>query len=244
MKIQSIFLNIALCVLLPATACLAGQTDQLSKLIVKGEASVFKPADQMEVSLGVVTVNEDSSLALIENNRKMHQIIANLQALRLDEQEYQTGRFHIHPVYKTQTKYYEEIENPKISHYEVLNTIQVKTLKLDLADQILQEAVRGGANQIDQVNFTLFNPQIYREEVIKLATQNALSDAFWLSQAAGVKLNRVIHLTLDHWQNLPAANKLSKSFDGGGQAEFNVIEPGNAEIHAVVNVTYEIIQME
>lgn len=243
MKRFALFLHLALCILLPTVPCLAGQSDQLPKLIVKGEASVFKPADQMEVSLGVVTIGPDSSLALMENNQKMHQIIENLQGLSLDEREYQTGRFHIRPVYKTPSKYPEECETATISHYEVLNTIQVKTQRLDLADKILHEAVKGGANQIDQVSFSLFNPQVYREEVIKLATQNALSDAFVLSQAAGVKLSRVMHLSLDHWQNLPAPHMLSKSFDGGS-AEFNVIEPGHAEIHAVVNVTYEIAQMD
>ena len=60
---------------------------------MKGEASIFKPSDQMEVTLGVVTSGENSTVALNENNQRMHQIVNNLRALDLDETDYQTGHF-------------------------------------------------------------------------------------------------------------------------------------------------------
>lgn len=210
------------------------------KLVVRGEASIFKPADQMEISLGVVTAAENSSEALNENNQRMRQILVNLQELGLEPSEYQTGRFQIRPIYRKPAKVSEEEERTVITHYEVINAIQVKTQKLALADRILSRAVQGGANQVEQVNFNLHNPQDYRAEAIELATKYAFADAAVLAHAAGVKIMRVLNLSLDHWQHVPRPLMLGKySSHAGGETQ-EVLEPGQTEIHATVNVTIEI----
>lgn len=166
---KGFFLGMALC--LQFQFCAADDFENLSKMSVKGEASIFKPADQMEVSLGVLTSADDSSAAVEENNQHIKQLIANLRTLGLDETDYQTGRFHVKPVYEKPSKNGDPALQGKISHYEALNTIEVRTQKIGLASQILNTAVQGGANQITQVNFNLNNPQAYRGEAIKIAAQ-------------------------------------------------------------------------
>jgi uncharacterized protein YggE len=151
-------MSIGILLFLPKANHLVAEFENTPKLVVRGEASVFKPADQMEVSLGVVTLAENSTQALNENNRRMHQVVANLQELGLDESDYQTGRFHIRPIYQKPPKDSEEEEHSVISRYEVTNSIQIKTQKIALADKILSAAVQGGANQVEQVNFNINNP--------------------------------------------------------------------------------------
>lgn len=209
--------------------------DQIPKLLVKGEASVFKSSDQMEISLGVVTSAENSSDALSKNNQKMHHVIANLQEIGLDEGDYQTGRFSIRPVYKSfKTGHQEE---SRIAGYEAVNSIQIKTLKLDLVDKIIGTAVEAGANQVDHVNFTLSNPQMHREEAIRGAVKNAFADATALAKAVGVKLKRVVNVSLDHWNQFPSPVMYSKT---AALASSDALEPGKAEVHATVNVIFEI----
>ena len=245
MKQWFLLLNIAVLFLLPKVESWADEFENTPKLVVKGEASIFKPADQMEVSLGVVTAGVNSSQALKENNQRMQQIIDNLRILGLDESDYQTGRFHIRPIYQKPPKGSEDEDHTLISRYEVINAIQIKTQKVALADKILNAAVQGGANQVDQVNFNLNNPQSYRAEVIKLATQNALADASALASAANVKLIRILNLSLDHWQHFPGPLMLAKRSEGNvamqsDHANQDVLEPGNTEIHATVNIAMEI----
>ena len=84
MKKWSLLLSIGILLLVPKTNSWADEFENTPKLVVKGEASIFKPADQMEVSLGVVTAAENSSQALNENNQRMHQIIDNLRFHSLD----------------------------------------------------------------------------------------------------------------------------------------------------------------
>jgi len=222
----------------------AAEFKDIPQLTVRGEASIFKPADQMEVSLGVVTEADTSLEALDQNNQHMHEVIAHLQALGLDETDYQTGRFHIRPVYPKPLKAHEEEESVKIHHYEVVNTIQIKTQKISLIDKIIGAAVKGGANQVDRINFNLSNPQPYRAEAIKVAAQNALTDASELASVMGVKLKRIISLSLDHWQQFPAPLMIFKEGEAGGRHSErrgeDALQQGEAEIHATVNVIFEI----
>lgn len=244
MKKWFLLLSVGALLFIPKTNSWADDFSETPKIVVRGEASIFKPSDQMEVTLGVVTISESSSVALNENNQRMHQVVANLQALGLDDKDYQTGRFQIHPIYHKPPKGSKEEEHTKISRYEVVNAIQVKTAKINLADKIIGVAVEGGANQIDQVNFNLVNPQAYRAEAIQVAAKYALDDASALANAVGVKLKRVLSVSLEHWQQTPAPVMLFKRAEGESHQNHSisqdVIESGRTEIHAIVNVTFEI----
>lgn len=242
MKKWLLAMSLSALILLPQEGCFADEFDNIPKMTVKGEASVFKPADQMEVSLGVVTSADQSSDAVEANNEHIRQIISKLKSLGLDEKDYQTGRFHVKPVYQKPAKDSDVSEQGKISHYEAFNSIQVKTPKIALADQIINAAVQGGANQITQVNFNLQNPQSYREEAIKLASQYALADANALAGATDVKIKRILNLSMDYWHNAPQPYMLkARGAAFAAQAAGDeVMEPGQTEIHAVVNILFEI----
>ncbi len=239
MKKRFLFLMTML-LLLPQLNGWAAEYENIPQLVVRGEASIYKPSDQMEVSLGVVTSAENSSIALNENNLRMHQIVANLQVLGLDETDYKTGHFNIRPIYQKPPKDSLEDERAKISRYEVTNSIHVKTTKIALADKIIGTAVQGGANEVNQVDFNLHNPQTYRVEAIQAAAQNALADASALASAVGVKLKRVLNLSLDHRNQYPQPMMLYKS--ASSEISSDVLEPGKTEIHATVNITFEIGQ--
>lgn len=215
------------------------------KLIVKGEASIFKPSDQMKASLGVVTTGENSSAALNENKQKIGRVEANLKAAGLDSVDYQTGEFRIRPVYQKSDKDSSE-KTDKIKYYEALNSIRVKTTKITLADKIIDAAVQGGANQIRQVEFDISNPQAYSSEAIKAAAVNALTEASNLADAMNVKLKRILSISLDFWHQSPNPVPLSNGFKlmGGHneEEESNQMIAGNAEIRAVINATFEIGQ--
>ncbi len=244
MKKNLLLLGLTALIVCQNNDCFASDFDSLPKMSIKGEASIFKPADQMEVSLGVVTAGDDSAKALAENNQKVSKIISNLKSLGLDEADYKTGHFHVQPIYFKPAKDSLEPDHGKISHYEALNSIQIKTQKIELADKILKQAVEAGANQITQVDFSLNNPQAYRGEAIKLAAHNALSDASNFAAATDVKIKRILDLSLDNWQNVPRPYLMAKSARNTSinQDDYQVMEPRETEIHVSVNMIIEIGQ--
>ncbi len=223
-----------------AAYCQANDEEEtlIPKLVVRGEATVFKPADQMELTVGVVTQDADSKKAVKDNNEKMRQVLANLNTVGLDQQEYQTGRFRVIPIYRSVDD--KSPTGPTISHYEVSNTIHIKTQKLDLAEKIIGAVVQAGSNRIEQINFNINNPQTYRSEVIHLATKNAISDAQALADAAQVSLIRVLSLSLDQAQSHPPMPMMLAKMANADMSYDVPIEAGQVEIHAAVNVIFEI----
>ncbi|WP_052236479.1 SIMPL domain-containing protein [Candidatus Protochlamydia amoebophila] len=217
-------------------------SSNLPQLTVKGEATIFKPADQLEMSVSVVTQDPESKKAVQANNEKMRKVVGQLTDLGLNVQDYQTGHFTIQPIYH----YMDSIEKKEastITHYEVTNTIHIKTSKLSLIEKIIGIAVEAGANQLSQINFNLNNPQAYRQEVIQLATQNAFEDANALAKAANVRLVRVLSLDLDPNQQNYSTPRMLMATKQSSENTYGVpIEIGQVEMRANVHVIFEINQ--
>lgn len=218
----------------------AANTPEIPKLTVKGEGTLYKPADQMELNISVVTQNGDSKLAVKANNEKMERVISQLNKAGLTSKEIQTGQFMVQPIYHYPGPK-EEPSGPSITHYEVTNTLQIKTKQLDLIEKIIGAAVQSGANRLDQIVFNLSDPQLYRNEVIHLATKHAMEDAKSLAEAAQVNLVRVLSLDLDPNQNHYPVPRMAMAYKAENAGSFEApIEIGQVEMKASVNMTFEI----
>lgn len=206
------------------------------QMVVKGDATVYLPADQMELSIGVVTENQDSGKALQDNNAKMKNVIQAVKNVGLTVDDYQTGNFNVQPVYK-----YPPNEAAKLMGYEVTNTLKIKTQKIDIADKIIGAAAEGGANKVESIVFNLKDPHSFKDLAIQQAAQNALSDAKALAQAAQVSLIRVLNLNLDQMQNnYPRPMAFAAAKMSGGNSFDVPIEAGNVEVSASVSINFEI----
>jgi uncharacterized protein len=228
-------LALCLSLLLP---CLSFAETITPQLVVKGDATVHMPADQMELVIGVVTQNPDSGKAVQDNNVKMRKVIDAIQNTGLTVDDYQTGNFNIQPVYK-----YPQNEAAKLMGYEVTNTLKIKTQKIDLADKIIGAAAGTGANKVESIVFNLKDPHSYKDLAIQQAAQHALSDARALAQTTQVKLVRVLNLSLDQTQNhfpRPMAYASAKMVGGADNSYDAPIEIGDVEISATVSITFEI----
>lgn len=209
-------------------------------LVVRGEALLFKPADQIEVSVGVVTEDVNPQKALQLNNEKMAAVIKELNDVGLTTQEYRTGQFQVRPVYTNPPKDPPADWRQKISHYEVTNTLQIKTQKLDIAGRLLSVASQAGSNRIDHIQFDLKNPREFRAEAIQKATQNAIDDATLLAEASHVKLVKVRYVALDPSQNhFPAPRMMMAKFSGEALSDVP-LEAGDVEVRAVVEMIFEV----
>ncbi len=233
--------NIGLLVLiglLTSSACWAA-SPFFPKLVVSGTAALHKPADQVTLSISVVTQNDTAEGALSENNAAIHHVVDALQLVGLEKGEYHTGQFSVQPIYSQPPRpNIPQDWKASIIAYEVTNSLTVKTQKLELAPAIIDAAGQAGANQISNISFGIKDPSQYRTEAIAQATANAIKDAEALANAANIQLLRVLDISLDQptiYQR-PGPNVLymAKMNDGA------FIEAPDVDITANVSVTYEI----
>lgn len=219
---------------------LKSEVNNISTLSLTAEAIIYRPPDRLEMTIGAVTVGDTAETALTENSTKMEAIIKNLQDAGLETTEFETGRFNIRPNYSPYPKDPPPNWSPNIVSYEVTNTIFVHTDKIDSAGRLIDVANKAGANSVENIHFTIQNYRNFWNDAIHEATEHALADAQTLAEASGVKLNKIVSISLDNpnGQNpRPLGMYLAKM---GSMDNAPPIHPGNITISASVSVVYEV----
>lgn len=210
---------------------------EVPKLTLSASATIAKPSDELQLKIGVITLGETAEEALAENSFKMENVIAHLEAIDLTKGDYETSHFSINPTYTPYPKNPPENWKPSINGYEVTNTILIHTPKLDLAGKIIDRANRAGANSITEIHFGLHNSRDYWTEALSAAGANAIRDAQTIAQATGVRLVRVLSISLNQTQ-IHSPHLSVACFAKAGNAP--PIEPGEVSLTANVSLVYEI----
>ncbi len=246
MRTSTIGLLAIVCMLQPVSLASADEAEAVVPVLtVRGAAQLQKPADQLRISVGVVTESDEAPTALRENTRQMNDVIDALKKTGLTDKEYQTSRFQIQPVYSRRPRQAPVDWKARIIGYRVSNSLNVKTKKLYLAGELIQAANEAGANSIDSISFGLADPRTHRSEAIRAATAYALADAGTLAEAAGLRLVRVLSITLDQ-AAAPGPIPIQRMSAGMAMAEAAPppISPGDVTVRASVTVVYEIAPKE
>jgi uncharacterized protein len=242
MKTKRILLgSILLCLsLLPGVA--AGQpqssAETVPQLQVRGEAELQVPADQLQLSIGVITQAETAQAALDRNSAGMQKVEQALRELGIGQQEYRTGHFGIQPQWSIQPR---PNRRPEIIGFTVTNSFTVTTTRLELAGRLIEAAVQAGANSIGDLLFGLADPKTHRAEAIRQATSHARAEAQILAAAAMINLGDILFITVDqpavHPQRLQAVR-----FEA--MAGEPPLAPGEVTIRAEVAISFRIAPME
>jgi len=228
-------LTILITALLPFVSLSAKEKD-VPKLTLNASASIWKPSDELQMKIGVITLNDTAEKALAENSEKMRTVIANLEAAGLDKDDYETNQFSITPTYTPCPPNPPVNWKPTINGYEVTNSILIHSGKLSIAGKIIDFANQAGANSITDIRFGLHDPRDYWAEALSAAGANAVKDAQAIAAATGVQLVRVLSISLNNTQ-VRSPNINLNSF---AKASSTPIEPGEVSIEAHVTLVYEI----
>ena len=230
----------AACAAPPATAPVGERKlEDVPKLTVRGQAELEKPADQVRMRVGVVTKDTEAADALRENTRRMKAVIAELERVGINEGEYETGQFRLRPEYSRRPRGAQNDWQPEIIGYEVVNSVTIKTTRLELTGTVIEAANKAGANSVNVESFELADPRVHRAEAIRTATQYAIADAEALADAASLELVRIVAINLDSAPigvaRMEMATQRAMAADSAPP-----IVAGDVTVRASVNVIYEI----
>lgn len=203
-----------------------------------GSATIFKPADELRIQIGVATQGKTARQALEDNRLRIKGVIDVLEKTGLAKTDYRTGQFSIRPLYSERPKNALPDWAPQIVGYEVVNSLEVKTDKLAQGGEIIDQTTLAGANTIHSISFGLRDPDKNQSEAIRAAAANALQNAAVLAAAGGLELGAIRSIAiLDAASASPMPRNVlfAKSF-----AEATPLEPGSVEIRSQVKVIYEI----
>ncbi len=146
---------------------------------VTGTATTSVEPDLLVITFGVETQEITAKQALDVNSQTMTGIIDAIKSTGITEDEINTSRFNIYPVYEGYEDPITKRWKQDLTGYQVTNTITVETTNLTLAADIIDGAVTVGANRVDNVSFTL-SPEKYmqlKDDLIEKAITNAQTKA-------------------------------------------------------------------
>lgn len=219
-------------------ASLQAVNPDVPQLTLSASATIWKPSDELQLKIGVTTRKNTAREALAENSFMMQNAIANLERIGLTKDDYETSHFSINPVYTICPPNPPPNWRAEINGYDVANTILIRTPKLDMAGQIIDAANEAGANSITDIRFGLRGSRDYWTEALSAAGANAVKDAQAIAASTGVRLVRVLSISLNHTQvNSPALNVASFAKAAGAAPP---IEPGEVSLTANVTLIYQI----
>lgn len=212
--------------------------DNPHKLSVSGESTIYKPADKLSIMIGVETYDQDVKKAIQANARKMQDIHDALLKMGLSETELQTKAYTVVPRHTPTPENPPPKWEPTIIGYEVRNTLEIRTDKLELAGNMIDVASSAGANFIHSISFSLQNEQQAKAEAIAQAFHNAESYAQAAVKEAGLQLGQIIDLTVN--QPVKRTELFKGSRNLGSQEIPTMISPRDVEVSATVSIVYEI----
>lgn len=168
-------------------------------LRVNGEAEVSAEPDIATFTVGVEVRDPSASKAMAEAGRISDAIIAALRALGIPREDIQTARLTLYDTQEPEGPEPAPRENfpPRFRRvYIATHTLQVEVGKdrFDRIGEILDAAMKVGANQVGNVSFGIEDETALRKEGLARAVRNAREKAEIMASAAGVRLAGVITL--------------------------------------------------
>lgn len=228
-------LTLALALAAPAVAAAADQPPP--RIVVTGEGESTIAPDMALLSLSVMREAATAREALTANNDAMAAVISALQALGVAERDLQTAGVQISPRYDFTPKPDGTQEGRLVAH-QVTNTLSVRVRDLAKTGEILDKTVSLGVNQGGGVTFTNDDPSKVMTEARKKAVADAIARATTLTEAAGVKLGRVLEISETSPVQPPIP--MLQKFAARAAADSVPIQAGENAYRVQVNVTFEL----
>lgn len=219
-----------LMVLLVSSLSAAQTESHPATLEVVGRARVTVEANMAVLSFRVVANARTASEAVKKNAQKSQALLDQLRRQMGPEDQINTTRFNLQPVYEKSDRYRPE-------GYRVENQVTLKTRQLDRVGAFIDKAVDAGADQIGQLSFSSDKEMEARILAREKAVENARQQARELAAAAEVGLVRALKIReLDRGGPAP----IRMAMEAGSSRAPTPILPGELEIEAAVEIVYEV----
>jgi uncharacterized protein YggE len=157
---------------------------------VTGTGKATLTPDRFTFQVGVRTTAPTVEDSVNQNNTKTNAVIAALKKAGATDQEIRTSNFSIYP-----QQVYEQNLPPRVTGYQVSNTVIVTKKDPSAAGKLLQVAISAGVNEASSLNFEVSDPSRGRDEGLRGAYADARAKAALLAQAAGRTLGRALVIT-------------------------------------------------
>jgi uncharacterized protein YggE len=218
------------------TACtqpqVAKEVESIRTLSVSGSGQVTLVPDIARVNIGVHSEAELVTVAVNENNKQAQAITDALLKKGIEAKDIQTANFNVYPMNR-----YDNMGNMTGVEYSVDNTLYVTVRDLKSLSEILDAAIKAGANQINGISFDIEDRTAAQKQARDLALQDAETKAQEVADTVGVTLGEIQIINVS---NMSYVEPYPMYGMGGGRAMDMVAEASVPVSAGQIVVTYEV----
>ena len=238
---KKIRLAAALAGVLLLTSCSIKTTNVEKRTVsVTGSGSVEVEADNATIILSVITRGKDVALAAKENAEKMSKVQENIISLGITKENVTTERYNV----EQETIYNHNTGRTSYGDYTVTNKIKVFVKDLSLTGNVIDTALKSGANQLSSFQYGISNKDSYVKQARTLAVQNAHDAANLIATTSGAMLGKVqkINERTNSFALYKVASARASANDAMEEAASvpTPISAGKTTISFTVDVVYEL----
>lgn len=213
--------------------CSAPQAAYPPTLSTSGTGIVHVTPDMATVSLGVQTQDPDVSAAVAENNAAAQAITDAAGLVGVAPADIQSTYFSV-----WSQPMYDEFGNPtEAVTYTVDHTLTIRLRDTSKLGDLLQAAIRAGANTVQGVTFGLQDPVPAQDQARELAMQDGKARAAMLASTTGVSLGKLKSASTSLIAPQPVFAYYGEGMGGGGGVP---TAAGTQTVQVQVYLIYEI----
>jgi len=211
-----------------------------NQITVSGEGKIYASPDLATVTLGLETNGKDVKEITQKSSDAMNEMIAKIKGLGIDSADIQTTQYTVAPQYD-----YTD-EGRKDNGYQISQNVEVKIRDFSKIGDVLSAATASGANVINDLQFSIENPEKSKAEARQKAIDQAKEKAQTLAAQSGIKLGKIINVYEDSYTDTPNLNYSVKSLGAGvaslesADSYSSQIESGQQQVSVTVSLTYKI----
>jgi uncharacterized protein YggE len=208
-----------------------------AQITVSGVGETRVTPDRAIINIGVYSRATTAAMAARENARKQQAIIDTLRALGIAREQIATTQFNVSP----EMRHIQQTGRNEIVGYAVNNTVRVEIRQLDQVASAIDAALAKGANQINSLDFIVFNADEPRRRALAQAIERARADAEAMARAAGGSLGSLLELSTGYTPIPVARRDMMMAARAQAADMATPIEAGEEMVRAVVNARWQFV---
>lgn len=219
--------------LLASTQKIQDTVTATNTISFSGEGKVTAKPDIAKIHFSIVTQATTSKEAQNANSPKSKAVTDFLKKQGIEEKDIKTTSYNIYPQYD-----YPRSGLPEIKGYEVKQGLEVKVKNLDKVNTILDGLVSAGANNVNDFEFAVDEPEKLQAEARAKAIADAKNKARDLEKQLGINLGKIISFS-ENGGGFPVPLYYDLKAEGG-RGGGPTLPTGENEVKVDVTITYQI----
>ncbi|NPV70994.1 MAG: SIMPL domain-containing protein [Firmicutes bacterium] len=200
---------------------------------VRGTSTLDVKPDTATITLGMRVQRGTAKEAQAAGAAIINDVVAALKKLGIPESDIRSSRVSLNTVYDYRG-------TPKIVGYASESLLTITTQKLDQVGEIVDEAVKAGANEVQSVAFSLKDTEKAKQQAIDLAVEDAHKKAEQIAARTNQEITGVQSVSVDEQAGEPPiVYRAAKALESAQPAPMPVL-PGTLKFSVAVEASYLI----